>query len=255
MKAIWIIAKNTYKEIIRDRVLYGILIFAILLFGLSMALGQLSFTEQSRISANFGLAAIQIGAAILSIFVGSTLVGREIEKKTILTLLTRPVNRTQFIIGKTLGLWAVVAVCVTGLALVLALILYLADYSVDGLFLLALHGVMLESAVLLAFTVFFGSFASPMLSVSFVIGIFLIGHWVESLKFFVDNSKSKTFKMVGEAITTVMPNLEMFNWRSLFIYQDAIPWGDFGTANIYMLSWVVFLIMFSAIILGRRDLG
>jgi len=255
MRAIWVIAENTVREIIRDRVLYGILVFAILLFGLSMALGQLSFTEQARISANFGLAAIQLAAAILSIFVGSTLVAREIEKKTILTLLTRPMSRTQFVVGKCLGLWGVVAVCTTGLALVLSLILWLANYPADGIFVLALHGVMLESAVLLALTVFFGSFASPMLSVSFSIGFFLIGHWVESLKFFVENSKSQGFKALGQFIIATMPNLEIFNWRSLFIYSDTVPWNEFWTANLYMSCWVVALIIAATFILGRRDLG
>lgn len=255
MRPIFVIASNTFKEIIRDRVLYGIIVFAVLLFGLSMAMGQLSFTEQARVSANFGLAAIQLGAAILSVFVGSTLVAREIEKKTILTLLTRPISRTQFLVGKFLGLWSVVVVCTTGLALVLGLIMYLSNFSADGLFVLALHGVILESAVLLALTVFFGTFSSPMLSVSFVIGIFLIGHWVESLKFFIENSKTKSFVLIGRSIVTVMPNLEIFNWRSLFIYQDEVPWENFYTANLYAFCWVLGLIGVSSFILGRRDLG
>jgi ABC-type transport system involved in multi-copper enzyme maturation permease subunit len=255
MIAIWVIAENTFKEIIRDRILFGILIFALLLFGLSLALGNLTFAEQSRISADFGFTAIELGAVILSVFVGSTLVAREIEKKTILTLLTRPVTRTQFVVGKTVGLLGVVAVCVLGLALVLALILWPLGYPPDLAFFVALHGVMLECAVLLAITIFFGSFSTPMLSVSFVIGIFLIGHWVESLKYFSEKTDSTGFYYLSKAILAVTPNLELFNWRPLFIYGDPVPWLEVGVSTAYMLAWLVLLISTSSYILGNRDLG
>src|SRR5689334_11892297 len=104
MRPVLIIAINTFREIVRDRILYGILVGAILLILLSLALGQLSFAEQTRIAANFGFTAIHIGAVIVSIFVGSTLVAREIDKKTILTLFVRPISRQQFLFGKCLGL-------------------------------------------------------------------------------------------------------------------------------------------------------
>ena len=103
MNAVRVIAINTFREIIRDRILYGILVFALLLIGLSLALGQLSFAEQSRISANFGFTGIHLSAAILAIFIGSSLVAREIEKRTIMTLLVRPLTRTQFITASFLG--------------------------------------------------------------------------------------------------------------------------------------------------------
>src|SRR4051812_34634381 len=99
MKPVWIIAKNTYREIIRDRILYGIVVFALMLVGLSLALGQLTFAEQAKISADFGFIGIQLSAVVLAIFVGSSLVAKEIEKQTILTLLARPITRTQFLLG------------------------------------------------------------------------------------------------------------------------------------------------------------
>ena len=100
MKAIWIIANNTFREIIRDRILYGLVVFALLLIGVSLVLGQLSFAEQMRISIDFGFAAIHFSAVILSIFIGSTLVSKEIDKKTVMTLLARPITRFQFLFGK-----------------------------------------------------------------------------------------------------------------------------------------------------------
>jgi ABC-type transport system involved in multi-copper enzyme maturation permease subunit len=255
MRAIKIIARNTFHEIIRDRVLYGILVFAILLFGLSLALGQLSFAEQTRISANFGFTAIHLGAVILSIFVGSTLVGREIDKKTILTLLVRPISRSQFVIGKAVGLISVIVVCVFGLTLFLAGTLYFIGMPPNIVFLIGLYGIILEASVLLAITIFFGSFSSPILSVSFVIGIFLIGHWIDSLKFFASRSQSEQFQFMAKVIYAIMPNFEHFNWRSLFIYSESVPWREVGTATVYMLALTTFFISISTIILSRRDLG
>jgi Cu-processing system permease protein len=254
MRAIWIIAKNTFKEIIRDRILYGILVSAVLLILLSLALGQLSFAEQTRIATNFGFTAIHLGAMIVSIFVGSTLVGREIEKKTIMTLFVRPINREQFLIGKCLGLMGVNLVCISGLACILLLILFSMELPVSLAFFAGIYGIVLEATLLLAIAILFGCFSSPMLSVSFTIGFFLIGHWIESLKFFLSRAESPTFYIVGKGLTATLPNFEFFNWRSLFVYDDPIPWSELGFSSIYMLAWLIFLITISALILGRRDL-
>lgn len=255
MKAIWIIANNTFKEIIRDRILYGILVSAVLLILLSLALGQLSFAEQTRIATNFGFTAIHLGAMIVSVFVGSTLVGREIEKKTIMTLFVRPINREQFLIGKCLGLLGVNIVCILGLSFVLLLILLAMGLPVTLAFFAGLYGIILESVLLLSLAIFFGCFSSPMLSVSYTIGFFLIGHWIESLKFFIGRTESPTFFLLGKTLTATLPNLEFFNWRALFVYDDPIPWAELGFSTVYLLVWFVFLITTSSLILGRRDLA
>jgi Cu-processing system permease protein len=138
MRAMMIIASNTFREIIRDRILYGIVVFALLLIGLSLALGGLSFSEEARISANFGFTGIQLSTAVLAIFIGSTLVSRELEKQTILTLLARPITRTQFLLGKLLGLIFVIMTVMAGLALVLALVLMWLKLPIDMSFAVAL---------------------------------------------------------------------------------------------------------------------
>lgn len=255
MKKIWIIAFNTFREIIRDRILYGLVIFAVLLMGLSLALGELSFSEQARISADFGLAAIHLCAMILSVFVGSTLVAREIDKKTIMTLLARPVSRLQFILGKCLGLTMVTTISILGLALVLASIFYGISMQINSLFLIALFGILLESVLLLAFTVFFSSFASSFMVVAFSIAVFLIGHWIHSLTFFAKRSESEAFILISNLLTSVLPDLEKFQWRSHFIYGDAVSGRELLLATGYSLSWFVFLITATVLVFRRRDFG
>jgi Cu-processing system permease protein len=255
MKPIWTIAKNTFREIIRDRILYGLCVFALLLFGFSLALGQLSFAEQARITANFGFTAIHLSAIVLAVFVGSTLVGREIDKKTILTLLVRPISRTQFIIGKSIGLIGVIIVSGVLLAVVLGGIMMMLDLHLNLAFVVGFWGVLLEAMVLLGITLVFGSFSTPTLSVSFTLGVFLVGHAIESLKFFANRSENPAFVLLAKFTQTIMPNFEFLNWRSLFVYNDSVPWFQVGAGTVYALVWCVLLVASSALIISRRDLG
>ncbi len=253
MKSIWIIAKNTFREIIRDRILYGILVFALFLIGISLVLGQLSFDEQARISINFGFAGIQISAAVVSIFIGSSLVAKEIEKQTILTLLARPISRAQFICGKFLGLTLVVTVISAGLAAVLLILAFYLNISITASFFIAIFGVLLEALVLLAIALFFGSFSRPIMTVMFSVSLFLLGHWVDSLPYFIAKSHSESFKILAKLVTKVIPNLEMFNWRTAPIYGETIPLTDVALASAYSAGWVIFLFILTSIIFRRRD--
>ncbi len=255
MTAVFVIAHNTFKELIRDRILYGILIFAVLLFFLSLLLGQLSFAEQTRIVSDFGFSAIQISASVLAVFIGGTLVRREIEKKTIFTLLARPVSRTQFLLGKLFGLLSVVVVSVILLAVALAAILSTMEVYPDMYFLVALLGVILESVVLLSMIIFFGSFTSPMLAISCVVGVYLIGHSVESLKFFVTKSESGSFQALGQSLVAISPNLEVFNWKAHFLYQESRAFIDILYSSSYALAWCALFLSVSSLIFNQKDLG
>lgn len=253
MRAVWVIAKNTFREIIRDRILYGICVFALFLLGISLALGQLSFAEQARISADFGFTGIQIGVCVLAVFVGSTLVAREIEKQTILTLLARPISRTQFLMGKFAGLSLVILTIMVGLGLVLLGVVAFLNLSIKWNFLVALFGVFLEADILLAFALLFGTFSRPIMTVIFTVSLFLIGHWVNSLYFFIEKSTSSSFKMIGTVITKIVPNLEMFNWRSAPIYDSVIPLTQILHSLAYAVGWIVFLSVLTSLIFRRRD--
>lgn len=253
MKVVRVIALNTFKEIIRDRILYGLVIFAVLLLGLSLALGELSFQEQARITADFGLMGVHLSTVILSIFVGSTLVSKEIEKRTIFTLLSHAVSRTQFLVAKLLGMLLVLLAVMVGLAIILILLFNYLDMPVTETFFIALGGIFLEGAVLLSLTIFFGIFASPLLAVSFSLALFLIGHWVNDLKFFADKSASEAFRTFAIGINYALPNLERFNWRSSVTYNDAISLSSVLSASAYAGFWILILTCVAAIAFRRRD--
>jgi Cu-processing system permease protein len=253
MRAIWIIAINTFREIIRDRILYGIFVFAVLLIGLSLVLGKLSFAEQARITTSFGLSAIQLSAVVLSIFLGSTLVTREIDKKTIMTLLVRPITRLQFLLGKAMGLLLVQLIVMLALSVVLTFIYTRIRVDIQMQFLVALLGVLLEAFVLLGLALFFSIFSSPAMVVAFTMGFFLIGHWLDSLSYFTKKEVSWVMTMLGQYLPYALPNLEHFNWRSAVIYSDPISSATVGWASLYCLAWFSALIAAATFIFRRRD--
>lgn len=253
MNSILIIAGNTFREVIRDRILYGLVVFALMLLFLSLALGQLTFDENLRLSANFGFTGIHIATIVLAVFVGSSLVSKEIDKQTILTLLARPISRAQFILGKAMGLMSVLLVVATGLALILSMFLFLLKFNFTVEYPIAIAGILFEAAVLLSTALFFGSFARPMMTVIFTVSIFLLGHWVDSLQFFVNKSDSSSFKAVGTVISYIVPNLEKFNWRAAPVYGANIPMPEVFSASGAMIGWVMVLISATVLIFRRRD--
>lgn len=253
MKKIFVLAQNTYIEIIRDRILYGLIVFALLLIGLSLALGQLSFTEQGRIALDFGLVGIQLSSVVLAIFIGSTLVSKEIEKQTILTILSRPIGRGIFLIGKFFGLLAVIFTIMVGLLAIVLLVARIVEVETNFSILWAMWGILLESIILLGITLLFGVMIRPFLTVTCTVGIFLIGHWIPSLVFFAEKSESESFRMFGLFISKVLPNLERFNWRSSVTYLEVVPLTEIVSATVYALGWVLILLAFTNIIFRRRD--
>ena len=253
MRIIFIIAANTYREIMRDRILYGLLVFSILLIGISLALGKLSYDEQTRISANFGFTAIHLSVMIMSIFVGCTLVSREIEKKTIFTILVRPITKAQFVAGKYAGLLLVILTMIFGLSVVLSFIFWRIGVEIDIRFLIGVYGIFLESCILLAMTIMLSCFTRPVMVVTFAIGFFLIGHWLNSLKHFSEVSESLAFYYLGQVVIYIFPNFEWYNWRSIFVYSSDIPWEQINLAGLSALAWGGGLIFASALILEKKD--
>ena len=253
MRAIRIIASNTFREIMRDRILYGLVVFALAIMGVSLALGQLSFAEQTRISINFGFAAMQLSVVILSIFVGSSLVARELEKRTIFTLIARPISRSQFLVGKFVGLACVATVILVGLSFVLATVLWGYGMYWDKDCFVALLGIFYESLLLLGLTMLFGVLVRPMLTVIFSLSFFLIGHWLESMNYFAHSSKSWAFAVFNRVCPSLLPNFERFNWRDFTTSDFSASFATVIDASFYALAWVVFLVSLTCFVFRKKD--
>ena len=254
MKVIFIIAANTFREFIRDRIFYAILVVSILFSIVSFLLGQLTYIQQSRIALDLGLAFLELSTIILAIFLGSTIIFREIEKQTVFTLLIRPITRGQFLIGKFLGLFAIIVSALVFLSLVFLVILYqMTNLSFDWSFLAVIYGFSLEAAVLISITMVLGVIVRPLLTVPLTIGALLIGKWTSTLYYFLE--KSEMFKLLNKVVPYIIPSFERWDWKSEALQEVIVLNIDTVIyASIYALSWIFVLQVITYFIFRKKDL-
>jgi Cu-processing system permease protein len=253
MKKIFVISQNTFLELVRNRVLYMFLFFAVFLLFLMLALGQLSFSEQFRLSISLGLACIHMCLVALTIFIGGSIVYKEIDRLTILTVLVRPLSRAQFLIGKYLGFLQLMFSFNLGFCFLYTMSLVFMGFSFDTVdILLVFLGFALEVMILLAVTLFFSTFSASFLTIIFTIGFFIIGHWSEALSQMAVHSGNEDYVMIGKIINKVLPNLELFNWRiqpvDAFLHLAYVL-----KAGAISLAWTCFFLFAAALVFRKRD--
>lgn len=253
MKNIWVISQNSFKELIRNRVLYAFLFFAVFLLILMLALGQLSFIEQFRLTVSLGLASIHMCLVGLTIFIGGSIVYREIDRLTILTVLVRPMSRTEFLLGKYFGFLQLMFVFNFGFFLLYTAGLYLMGFTFDPMdVFLVFVGFIFEVMILLATTLFFSTFSASFLTIIFTLCFFIIGHWSEALSQIIMNNNNEMYLWVARWIHKVLPNLEVFNWR-LQPIEPFLQTSFFLEALALSLLWTIFFLVFASFIFRKRD--
>ena len=194
MGAIGVIAFNAFRESLRDKILYNLVLFAGLLIGLSVLLADLSITEHHKVIADMGLAAINLIGVIIAIFVGISLVNKEIERRTIYTIMARPISRASFIMGKYLGLALTLFVNMAIMLAVFLLTLWLNHVPIQPSIFQAVALIFVEILVVTAIALFFSTFTSTTLSAIFTLGFYVIGHLTADLRAMVTSSESGPLK-------------------------------------------------------------
>lgn len=247
------IAKNTYIESVRDRVLQIIGVFALVFIGYALFMSTLSLGEDAHVVRTLGLAGIYLLGLVTTIFLGSSLIYREFEQRTLYFVLAKPVSRTQLIIGKFLGLYASIALGIIGMTVVYLGVVAFAGGGFDTLALLAVFFELLEIAVLIALTIFFSSFARPLSAVLYSIIAVYIGHSLGQLMSVAQKSGA-FLRYILETIYYVLPNLEKFNIRDMIVYGSAPGMLAIATAVAYALLWVVILLYVALLIFKHREL-
>lgn len=253
MNQILTIAQNTYKELIRDKALYILIFFALGLLALSILLSQLSIHENLRLTTDFGFSGIFLSIVSMTLFVGSTIVFREIDKKTILFLMSYPLSRSQFIMGKFLGFAAVLCILLFGLGIALAALLFVIRWEPTMAFVIAFYGIFLEILLLLSITLFFGVIIRPILVVGSTVGLFLIGHGMNGFSEIVARGQNEFLKSMSLILKWLLPNLENMNWMNQVVYAEIVPGRTIVFASVYTLGWVIFFLSLSIVLFRRRD--
>lgn len=265
LERIHIIASNTFREAVRDRVLYNILFLAIGLAAFSVLLGEWSVFDRTYVIKSVSLTVMSLSGLLISVFAGIGLVQKEIQRRTVLTLLAKPVYRGEFLAGKYLGLLAVVAVHVSLLACVLGLLLWLTGAAPDLPLLQAVYLVFWEMALVLAMAVLFSTFSSPLLSAMFTLGLYVAGHLsqqiLEQVRFAYRMSPAGSlmhehaslFAGAASVLHWLLPGLYRFNVSSQVVHGMQLPFSYLVWNTLYAASFAALLLGVAGWWFGRRD--
>ena len=247
------LARNTFREGVRDRLFLTIGIFAIAILAASFIVGPLSLGEQQRITQDLGLASISVLTFLIAILIGTGIIYKEIERKTIYTVLSKPVSRWKFIVGKFLGLNAIVAVLVLGMAAVLMIVNTVVTRSFQPGLLTAILLIWMELVLLTALSVLMSTLCSPILGAIFTILLYIAGHTSADLKELAVRFGSVSVKAMAHFGYYVLPNLEYLNVKSKVIHGVPVDGAYVAFACSYALLYTVVFLTLAILVFQRRE--
>ena len=252
-----VVAVNAFREAIRDRVLYNLIFFALMMFGAAILVGQISIGIERLVIVNLGLSAISIIGLIMATFIGVGLVYKEIEKRTLYSLLAKPVRRWEFLVGKYAGLLLTLAVNTALMSLGLAAALFYVSRHFersDVSILVAIYFILLELALVTALALFFSCFSSPMLSTLFTLGIYITGVFAQDIRDFGLVTKNPALLGLTRVLYYLLPNFHNFNGIAAAAYGDKIPTALIAQNTLYALLYVTVILLGASAVFSGRNL-
>jgi ABC-type transport system involved in multi-copper enzyme maturation permease subunit len=252
-----VVAINTFREAVRDRVLYNLVFFALLMIGAAILVGQISIGIDRLVIINLGLSAISIFGLVMAVFIGVGLVSKEIEKRTLYSLLSKPVQRWEFLAGKYTGLLLTLAVNTAFMTLGLAAALYYVGRPFvrsDSSVLIAVYFILLELALVTALALFFSCFTSPMLATLFTLGIYVTGVFAKDIRDFGELSHNPALKAVTKILYYLVPNFHNFNAIAPAAHGETIAFSLVWQNTLYAALYAMLLLLAASAIFSRRNL-
>ncbi len=259
-----LIAVNVFKESVRDKVLYNLVFFAVLLIGTSYLIGQLTAGQDIKIIKDLGLAATSVFGLFIAVFIGIGLVSKEVDRRSIYALLSKPIRRHEFIVGKYLGLVLTLLINVSVMTVAIYAVLggmaWLGGSwmtperpAVDPLLLKAILLIFLQLMMVTAIALFFSTFSSPMLAAALTFGLFVVGHFNADLKNFETVIDSKPAVYLARAMYYLLPNFAPLDVKAQIVHGQPVPWSYMGLNTLYALVYVLALVLGAMFIFSRRD--
>jgi ABC-type transport system involved in multi-copper enzyme maturation permease subunit len=260
------IALNVVRESVRDKVLYNLVAFAVLLIGVSLLIGQLTAGQEVKIIKDLGLAAISVFGTFIAIFIGIGLVAKEVEKRSIYALIAKPLSRAQLVLGKFAGLALTLAVNVA--IMTVALYLVLAWWhtrtleilrqvweapAMDPALLVAIGLIYLQLLVVTAIAIVFSTYSSAILSAAFTLGIVVAGHFSQDLRNFDQVTDAPAAQAAARAFYYLLPNLSFFDVKARVVHGEAVLPAEVGLALAYAFVYIAALLTLAVWIFSRRD--
>lgn len=251
---VWAIAANGYREVIRDRILYIIAFFALLLILASRILPDIAVSTDKKIFLDLGISAIHVLGVIVAIFVGTGLIIKEIDKKTLLILIPKPITKTEFIVGKHLGLSAVLFVLVATMSFIyIGLMTMLSiTYPLNSL-LIAMVYILLELSLLTAVAIVFSVFTSSILATLLSFGIYIMGHLSRDLLELAKITENESIQKLTKTLFLILPDLERFNLKNEAVYGLLATPSELINNAVYGLLYIFILLSIAIFIFSRRQ--
>jgi ABC-type transport system involved in multi-copper enzyme maturation permease subunit len=253
MNKVMSIAMNTFREAIRDRLLYVIIVFAVFLISISKILGWVSMSEDIKIVTDLGLSVLSFLGLLIAVFIGGGIVHKEIDKRTIYTVISRPIARYQFVLGKYFGLLMTVflVILVTSIFLNVYILLMGGEFQIS--IILAILFILMEMMVLTAVAVFLSAVSTPILSAVFTFCFYVIGHLDTGLKELAQTVETSFSSRILMGLYYVLPNLENFNTKVEAVHQIPLPENYFIFALGYCLLYTACILGLSFVVFEHKD--
>ncbi len=266
MRTIGHVAINVFKESVRDKVLYNLVAFAVMLMGASYLIGQLTAGQDVKIIKDLGLAAIATFGLLIAVFIGIGLVWKEVERRSIYSLLSKPIGRREFILGKYAGLALTLLVNVVVMTAAMYLVLGYMDAqfteqqkvswaapALDPGMLRAVALIVMQLLLVTAIALFFSTFSSPFLSAALTFGLWVIGHFNADLRNFETVVESPVAAGLARALYYVLPNFAAFDIKSQVVYALPLAPGYVAVTAAYGAIYIALLLTGAVLVFARRD--
>jgi ABC-type transport system involved in multi-copper enzyme maturation permease subunit len=247
------IALNTFKEAIRDRILYLLFFFAAASLAFSRLLAVLTVGDRVKIIKDAGLASISIFGVLMAILIGTGLVYKEIDKKTITTILAKPIQRWQFLLGKFFGLALTLFIMTLAMGAIFLVIVLFHTGKLEGRLLLAILFIFLELVLITAVAILFSCFSTPILSSIFTLSFFIIGHLSWGLETLIQKTRSGAARTAIRGLSAILPDLENFNFKTEVVHGLAVDPKFYVFSALYGLAYTLFVLSLAVLIFRKRD--
>lgn len=257
MKRIGVVALNTFREAVRDRVLYNLVFFALVMMAAAVLVGQISIGIEQIVIVTLGLSAISIIGLLMAVFIGVGLVSKEIDKRTLYALLAKPLRRWEFLTGKFAGLVFTLTVNTAAMAVALFLALYYVKHSLgraDVAVLVAVYFILLKLALAVALAMLFSCFTTPLLAILFTGGLYVAGLFVYDMRGLKLYEMSPVLSTVLGSISYVLPNFQNFDVMGAAAHGRPISGILIAQNTLYAALYCAIALMVAAAIFSRRNL-
>ncbi len=266
MRPVGLIAVNVFRESVRDKVLYNLVLFAIGLMAASYLIGQLTAGQDVKIIKDLGLSAMSVFGLLIAVFIGIGLVSKEVERRSIYSLLAKPVHRYHVVAGKYLGLVLTLVVNVAVMAAALYVVLGYMSWgeqyvqlngydpvTMDPAMLKAIFLILVELSVITAIALFFSTFSTPIMSAVFTFGLYVVGHFSTDLRDFGQVVDSPSTARLARGLYWVLPNLSAFDVKLQVVHGVPVPAGYMAVTTAYAIAYIGVLLVAATFVFSRRD--